>query len=182
MSIAQAPPIFSPYHHLEFSDGYVYAPAPSEPYLPVSPPHLAVFLANDTGKMSSQYIQPGEFGDGPRDAISAFWFDANSAYFGCNNPGPGVCTLVFKAYTWDPTKNVEVVSYTQTASIPPCTTMQDLNCQLQRVEFAPTFQNLTGVQVSAFANSVQTMFYMDNLGLQWSNSSCAAGLLRQSSQ
>jgi hypothetical protein len=49
-AITQAPPIQNPYHHLTFSDGYVYAPAPSEPYAPVSSPHLAVFLSNATGK------------------------------------------------------------------------------------------------------------------------------------
>ncbi|KAK1059035.1 hypothetical protein LTR74_012924 [Friedmanniomyces endolithicus] len=55
--ITQAPPIPNPYHHLTFSNGYVYGPQPSVPYLPSSAPHLAVFLANGSG-MTASSMQP----------------------------------------------------------------------------------------------------------------------------
>jgi hypothetical protein len=34
--VTQAPPIFSPYHHLTFSNGYVHAPASKQPFAPHS--------------------------------------------------------------------------------------------------------------------------------------------------
>ena len=163
----------------------MYAPQPNEPYAPVSQPHLAVFLADGTGKrlgpsQSGNYSKPGEVSDGPREAISAFWFDAYSAWFGCDNRGPEVCTLMFYAFAWSDTENTEVLIDQSTSTIAPC--RKSRGCGLELVEFPSTFQSLTGLQVEAFVGKEERMFFMDDLSMHWTNNTCAAGLQRQSSQ
>ena len=183
--ITQAPPIESPYYHLTFSDGYVYAPQPREPFVPESSPHLAVFLANGAGRQVrtpfGHYSKPGEISDGPRESISAFWFDARSVFLGCDNAGPELCTIVISAYRWDATSKDEVIAYKQNATLNPCPSLK--KCRLQEVDFPnDQYRDLTGLQIQAFVGNEEKMFFMDDLALRWSNNSCAAGLLRQSSQ
>ena len=182
--ITQAPPVPNPYHHLSFSNGYVYAPQPSEPFTPVSPPHLAVFLANGTGmkagSLSPYALKSGEIGDGTRGSLSAFWFDAHSAFLGCDNAGPDECELLILGYTWDLTSNQEILSYSQNASLPPCPNFKD--CKLEQVNFPTSFRGLSGLQIQAYVDNQPRMFFMDNLDLAWTNKTCAAGKLRQSSQ
>lgn len=184
-AITQAPPVLNPYHHLTFDDGYVYAPAPAEPYPPVSSPHLAVFLGNASGvtsrRRSENQLKSGEIGDGPRESISAFWFDAHSAWFGCDNPGPDYCTLVFKAFSWSAATKKEELTFQQNATIPPCPHRFN-GCRLRKVDFPTSFRGLTGIQIQAFVHKEERMFFMDDLALRWSNNTCAAGLLRQSSR
>ena len=124
-------------------------------------------------------VKPGEIGDGPRDSISAFWFDAYSAWLGCDNEGPEACTMVFQAYTWSKATNDEIVSYTQNATLPACPDFKD--CHLQKVSFPRSFRSLTGLQIQSFVGGEERMFFMDNLALHWSDHSCAAGLQRQHS-
>ncbi|KAK5689158.1 hypothetical protein LTR17_026467 [Elasticomyces elasticus] len=176
MDITQAPPVPNPYHHLTFSDGYVYAPQPSEPYLPSSEPHLAVFLANGTG-VTARSVQPGEIGDGPYESNSAFWFDAFSAMMGCDNAGPDPCTIVFTGYTYSAAANDEIATYTQNATIAPCPALN--NCPLQPVSFPTSFRSLSGVRMQAFVGNEERMFFLDDMELGWSNNTCQAGMTRQ---
>lgn len=173
--ITQAPPVPNPYHHLTFSNGYVYAPMPREPYTPTSPPHLAVFLANASGVTARSWI-PGEIADGRYESLSAFWFDAYNTFVGCDNAGPDDCTIVFSAYTWSTTAKDSIVTYTQNATISPCPMQQ--NCELQQVSFPDVFRSLSGIQMQAFVGKDERMFFMDDLSLGWSNNTCAAGLAR----
>ncbi|KAK5733813.1 hypothetical protein LTR17_009365 [Elasticomyces elasticus] len=174
--ITQAPPVPNPYHHLTFSDGYVYAPQPSEPYLPSSEPHLAVFLANGTG-VTARSVQPGEIGDGPYESNSAFWFDAFSAMMGCDNAGPDPCTIIFTGYTYSAAAKDEIATYTQNATIAPCPAMD--NCPLQPVSFPTSFRSLSGVRMQAFVGNEERMFFLDDMALGWSNNTCQAGMTRQ---
>ncbi|KAK4903407.1 hypothetical protein LTR27_000338 [Elasticomyces elasticus] len=174
--ITQAPPVPNPYHHLTFSDGYVYAPQPSEPYLPSSEPHLAVFLANGTG-VTARSVQPGEIGDGPYESNSAFWFDAFSAMMGCDNAGPDPCTIVFTGYTYSAAAKDEIATYTQNATVAPCPALN--NCPLQPVSFPTSFRSLSGVRMQAFVGNEQRMFLLDDMELGWSNNTCQAGMTRQ---
>ncbi|KAK3618604.1 hypothetical protein LTR56_024525 [Elasticomyces elasticus] len=174
--ITQAPPVPNPYHHLTFSDGYVYAPQPSEPYLPSSEPHLAVFLVNGTG-VTARSVQPGEIGDGPYESNSAFWFDAFSAMMGCDNAGPDPCTIVFTGYTYSAAAKDEIATYTQNATIAPCPALN--NCPLQPVSFPTSFRSLSGVRMQAFVGNEERMFFLDDMELGWSNNTCQASLTRQ---
>lgn len=178
--ISQAPPIPNPYHHFTFNEGYVYAPDPKVPFEPVSEPHLAVFFTNGTGMRASQSdhaIEDGEFADGPYESSSAFWFDAFSAWMGCDHNGADPCTLVMSAYTYSAKDKDEVLAFTQNATIPGCPGFKD--CKLQKVEFPSTFRGLSGLQIQAFAGGEEKTFFMDDVAMRWTDNSCAAGLTRQ---
>lgn len=169
-----------PYHHLYFSDGYVYAPKPAEPYTPASPPYLAAFAnpmrtgwnRNSTGKNN---VEPGEVGGAYQDDDPAFWFDANSAYLGCDNVGPEDCIVEATAYAWDPKANDEMPIDRRNFTIPACS--QD--CDMVPVEFPESFHSLSGIQFRAVVDNEPRTFYVDDLEMRWSNSSCEAGMTRQ---
>ncbi|KAI6874048.1 hypothetical protein KC338_g1370 [Hortaea werneckii] len=173
--ITQAPPVPNPYHHLVFSDGYVYGPSPKIPYVPSSQPKLAVFLANASGitaRPRSSTMESGEVGDGPYESASAFWFNAYSAFFGCDSPDG--CTMVFTGYTYSADAKDEVPSYSQNATIPACPTLTSGNasCQLQRVDFPNAFRGLSGLRMQAFSGNEERMFFLDDLALGWANNNC----------
>ncbi|KAI7664251.1 hypothetical protein KC318_g7831 [Hortaea werneckii] len=179
--ITQAPPVPNPYHHLIFSDGYVYGPSPKVPYVPSSQPKLAVFLANASGvtaRPRSSTMVSGEVGDGPYESASAFWFNAYSAFFGCDSPDG--CTMVFTGYTYSADAKDEVSSYSQNATIPVCPTLTSGNasCQLQRVDFPSAFRGLSGLRMQAFSGNEERMFFLDDLALGWTNNDCEAGMAR----
>lgn len=182
--ITQAPPIPNPYHHFTFNEGYVYAPDPKVPYEPVSPPHVAVFVGNGTGMRATQArkhtIEDGEFADGPYESSSAFWFDAFSGWFGCDNEGPEECTLVMSAYTYDAEKDDEVLASQKNATVEGCPGFKD--CKLKKIDFPEDFKGLSGLQIQAFTGQEERMFFMDSLSMKWSDNSCAAGLTRQRSR
>jgi len=173
---------------MSFSDGYVHAPPPGEPFPPHSGSQLAVFLGNaSSGTNSSSgspsalsprigYMQPGEIGDGPYDGYNPYWFNAYGAWLGCDNNGPDACVFNVTGYTWDAVAQQEVPAYNTEYNLPGCPGFQ--NCQLQHVSFPPSFVNLTGIQIQASVDGQQRMFFMDDLALGWSNNTCAAGLQR----
>jgi hypothetical protein len=173
--VTDYPPVTAshPYHHLTFDSGYVYAPRPVEPYTAHSQPNVAVFLTNSTGMSAGTH--PGEIGDADYDSLSAFWFDAISAWFGCDNKGPECCTLVMSAYTWSDAAKTEIVAATQNATIEPC---DGSDCQLERITFPTSFRGLSGLQIQAYVDNERKMFMMDDLALGWSNNTCAAGMTR----
>ena len=88
--------------------------------------------------------------------------------------------MVLSGYTWNQAAKTEVLSYTQNATIPACVDFKD--CHLQKVDFPESFRGLSGLQIQAFVENEQKIFFMDDLALHWSNNTCAAGMLRQSSQ
>lgn len=158
-------------------------PPPSDPFPSISAPRLVMFLTNDTGPSSSTNAggqRPGEIGAGDRASESAFWFDAYSAYLGCDYGGSDNCTMQISGYTWQDSVQSEVLTYQQNVSLPTCPGLQD--CKLQQVMFPRSMIGLSGIQFQAFASGKQRMWFMDNLSLAWSNNTCAAGLLRTRSQ
>jgi hypothetical protein len=185
--ITQAPPIFSPYHHLTFSSGYVHQSQRSQPFAPHSGDQLAVFLApgngtNDTTwhqnglTMNAPRTEPGEITDGPYDGMPAFWFNAKGAWLGCDNDGPEPCVFNVTGWTWNSQLGDEVATYNTQIELPPCPGFE--NCQLQQVSFPENFRGLSGIQIQAFANNQPRMFFMDDLALSWFDNSCAAGMQR----
>jgi len=185
--ITQAPPIFSPYHHLTFSNGYIHGGKPHQPFAPHSGDQLAVFLASGNGTndttwhqngltMNAPRTEPGEITDGPYDGLPAFWFNAKGAWLGCDNDGPEPCVFNITGWTWDSQLGDEVATYNTQIELPPCPGFE--NCQLQQVDFPESFRGLSGIQIQAFANKKPGMFFMDDLALSWFDNSCAAGMQR----
>ncbi|EME42137.1 hypothetical protein DOTSEDRAFT_101485, partial [Dothistroma septosporum NZE10] len=175
--ITQYPPLnLRPYRHMLFSQGYVYAPRTAEPFSPVSPPNVAAFV--DPMKAGrppvNSAVEPGEFGTYDDDK-SAFYFDAKSAYLGCSNPGPDDCTIEATPYTYNTTIRDEVAGQAQNFTLSPCTQ----NCTLEMITFPPSgFKRLSGLQFRAIADSKPRMFFIDDMQMEWSDSSCEAGMTR----
>ncbi|EME81517.1 uncharacterized protein MYCFIDRAFT_140273 [Pseudocercospora fijiensis CIRAD86] len=183
--ITQQPPLsLRPYRHMLFSNGYVYAPKPVEPFVPASPPNVAVFLANGTGFKSGPQpngLEPGEMGDGPyHEGDPAFFFDAKGAALGCDNAGPGPCTLEVTSMVWDNRTRDDIPSESQNYTLPACEGFQD--CQLTKVDFPSSFRKLSGLRMRAVRNQEPRMFFVDDMRMRWADNSCAAGMKRQRSQ
>ena len=180
-------PVFNPYHHMFFSNGYAYIPpgADGEPFAAISSPHLAIFLPNltetDIGSPNAAGENPGEIGAGPRASLDAFWFDAYSVYAGCDNAGPNDCTFTITGYVYDAVELKQVSAVTQRASLAPCGGGM-LNCSLTQLTFDGAFRGLSGIQFDARVGGEEAIFLLDNLELGWFNNTCAAGLLRQRSR
>ncbi|KAL1306693.1 hypothetical protein AAFC00_005363 [Neodothiora populina] len=177
-----APPVFNPYHHLYFANGYVYIPPPSDPFPPVSEPRLVMFLTNETGPSDNPGAggeHVGEIGAGDRASQSAFWFNAYSAYLGCDNAGPEDCTVQVSGYVFQGSGK-EVMAYQQNFTLPGCPGFD--NCRLKHVFFPKSMVGLSGLQFQASVNGEHRVFFMDNLSLGWYNNTCAAGLMRTRSK
>lgn len=119
----------------------------------------------------------GGVGSGPRANYSAYWFDAYSAWLGCANGGADHCTITIKGYT-NGNNNNATVSHIVTQ--PPCPGLE--NCSLALVSFDEGFRSLTTLQIIATVDEQAVNWYMDDLELSWSNNSCAAQLVRSSSE
>lgn len=149
---------------------------------------MAIFLTglentpeNDSGSPGAAGLRPGEINDGPRGSINAYWFDAFGAYLGCDNAGPGDCTMVISGFAYDSVAGQDVQVVQQNATLPPCPGF--INCHMSPVDFNGDFRSLSGIQIQAFVNgTVPKIWFMDDLRMGWFNNTCAAGLLRQRSR
>lgn len=80
------------------------------------------------------------------------------------------------AYSWDISSQSERTLGSSNATLAPCEALAD--CQLQPVEFPDGWDNLSGLQIRAFVDGGERMFFMDDLDMGWSNNTCEAGLAR----
>ncbi|KAL8828754.1 MAG: hypothetical protein Q9191_002407 [Dirinaria sp. TL-2023a] len=174
------PPIFNPYRKLYWEEHFGYVPPPTDPYLPISPPQLAIYrVDNNTDVDASPDAGDesiGEFGAGPRSSESAYWIDAFSAHLGCLNAGPENCIITINGY--DAISSTRTVF--QTVTQPPCPGLR--NCKFTQVQFDAGFRNLSGIQILAAVNDRPVTWYMDDLQLGWSNNTCAAATERASAE
>jgi hypothetical protein len=172
----------NPYHHLFYANGYTNVPDKWEPYRAVSQPNVAMFLPL-RGRLFPNTpfagtLLPGEIGAGPRASVSAYWFNAHSGFFGCALNGLTACTLRVSGYRYDAVLKQEVVAAEQNVTIPAC--YGYMNCQLTRVDFNQEFRALSGIQFNAYTSGlgIPQVHMMDDVKLEWYNSSCAAGIMR----
>ncbi|THY08160.1 hypothetical protein D6D01_09677 [Aureobasidium pullulans] len=180
---SDAPPVFNPYHHMYFSDGFVYAPPPSVPFVAVSSPRLVMFVANETGdndNHSEGGQLSGEIGAGTSRSSNAFWFNAHGAYLGCENHSAHECVLKITGLVYQSETKSEVAAFHQTVKLLPCY-LPD-NCHLTQIDFSESMKGLSGLRIQASVNEEPVSWFMDNLALGWSNNTCAAGLLRSRSR
>ena len=174
------PPIFNPYRKLYWQNQFGYAPPPSDPFPPRSPPQLAVYRAINAsaaeGSPDAGLEQAGEIGAGPRASESAYWIDAHSMWFGCSDGGPNSCQVTINGYK----AGLTAISVTQILMMPSCPGLK--GCSLSLVQFAEDMNNLSGLQILASVGGTSVDYYMDDLDLSWSNNSCAAQQERASAQ
>ncbi|KIW28562.1 uncharacterized protein PV07_08216 [Cladophialophora immunda] len=184
---ADFPPIFNPYEHFFWGDGWAYVPPPTEPFPPQSGNRLAQFVPslNNTvgGSTDAGAIPPSSFGAGPRNYNNNYWFSASSAYVGCDNGSRNlsqICDFVATAYQWDNVTQTEVVVATQHFRIPPC---PDFNkCQLTQIAFNYLFYKMSTLSFYANVQGQVSQFWIDSIDMNWYNNTCAAGLARMQSR
>ncbi|KAF2115495.1 hypothetical protein BDV96DRAFT_493261, partial [Lophiotrema nucula] len=175
--------VSNPYHHLFYANGFVYLPDKWQPYPAISQPNVAMFLPIGASLLPNTpfagTMLKGEIGAGPRASVDAYWFNAHSGYFGCALSGISNCVLSISGYRYDASIGQEVVAAQQSVTIPACPLF--INCHLTQVNFSDDFKTgLSGIQVNAVTEKlgIPQVFMMDDLQLEWWNSSCAAGILR----
>jgi hypothetical protein len=140
-------------------------------------------LANNvTNSPNAGTVPDNAFGAGPRAYNSDYWFNAESAYVGCDNGAtdPSItCDFVATAYQWDPVNFEEIVIATEHYPQPPCTDFK--NCTLSQIFFDSRFEQLSSLSFYAIVQGLQKIFWIDTMELSWYNNTCAAGLARISS-
>ena len=129
------------------------------------------------GSPNAGSVPPNGFGAGPRNSSNIYWFNATSAYVGCDYTGldPSIpCLFNVTAWVFNGTEEVPVV--TDGFEIPPCLDVS--YCQLTPITFPEQYMGLTTLNFSASVGGESRTFYMDSLHLGWYNNSCEAGLTR----
>ena len=116
----------------------------------------------------------GEIGAGPHSSDSAYWINAYSAYLGCTDGSISACLLTIHGYVEGQKEPI----VTQIAEVPSCPGFK--GCKLLYIAFGGSFQNLTGLQITAAVGIQAVDYYMDDLKLGWSDNTCAAQLERSS--
>ncbi|MCJ1446899.1 MAG: hypothetical protein MMC23_007406 [Stictis urceolatum] len=155
-------PFQSPHKNLYWANGFSYVPLPKDPYVPSSPPHLAIYIVDPKANVHTDNVTEigddvpsgddinGMIGAGPRFREPAFWFNANSARVGCQNAGPEICVIRATGFRYEPVKDVSKVMVREHYKVHPCNATS--GCQLTQIGFAMLFQNLTALQINAFKN------------------------------
>ncbi|EFE31934.1 uncharacterized protein ARB_01187 [Trichophyton benhamiae CBS 112371] len=173
------PPIFSPYHHFFFSSGWSYGPPPTEPFTPVSNPHIGIHVP--TKREGEKPQSKGEFGGGPRASQKLFWFDAFSAQVGCNTGNTSrACELTVQGLKYSAESGTEIRAGVSRFTIPPC--REPKHCILTEVLFGDGFSGLSGIEIEAQMDGRATMWYIDDILLKWHDDTCASGIERQRSR
>ena len=184
---ADFPPIFDPYEHLYWADGWSYVPPPTEPYQPQNGSHLAEYVpssATDNGSPDAGDVPYGAFGAGPHNYENAYWFNAHSAYVGCDNGAtdPSIsCDFVATYYRYNAESKGDEVVYTQHFPQSPCPNFQ--NCELQQIFFDTQWNTkLSALSFYANVQGREVIFWIDTIAMSWWNNTCAAGLERISNR
>jgi hypothetical protein len=178
--------IQNPYDYMVWGDGWGYVPPPNDPFPPQSGPLLAQWdpSINNTvlGSPNAGSIPPGSIGAWRRND-KHYWFNANSAWVGCDNSATNLsltCDFVATAYQWNNLSQTETVIATQHFHIPPCPDF--VKCQLTKIQFNFQFFELSTIQFYANVQGRISKFWMDSIEMDWYDNSCDAGLARVSGQ
>jgi hypothetical protein len=180
---ADPQPVFSPYHQFDFSNGYVVAPPPKDPYLPSSPPQLTQFIPNFTvgnstaasGPNSVQGGFAGDIGNGDHDGTGCFRFNFYGASIGCDSQGPS-CVFTFTGIRHDLATGKDVAVTSGMMAIDACPELVD--CPLTPVTFDSSFSNLSVIRMQVTVGGEPKIWWMDDIKMGWYDNSCAMGMCR----
>ncbi|PGH12375.1 hypothetical protein AJ79_04323 [Helicocarpus griseus UAMH5409] len=175
------PPIFNPYYHFFFSDGWSYGPPPAVPYPSISKPYIGIYVPSkhkeNRGSPYAGLLDGGQFGAGPRSGLDTFWFDTYSAYFGCDNGSPNTpCEITVSAVKYSTTTKKEEPAGMRSFTLPSCPDYK--NCALSKLDFGDSFRAISGLQFSATVAGEPVIWFVDDIEMNWYNNTCAAGLER----
>lgn len=181
------PPVFNPYHHLFYANGFAYIapPAGGSPFPATSNPNTAIFMpslvidatAKNHSVIKDNLLLPGEISAGPRASDKIWQFDAYGADLGCDNASSSPCAMTVTGYAYDANTTSEYPIVQQKVELPACDTHVLHNCSLKHIDFKG-FRGLSGIQFEAVVGGRQKIFVLDNLNLGWCDNSCATGLKR----
>lgn len=183
---ADFPPIFNPYDHFFWGNGWAYGPPPNEPFPPQSGDHVAEFVPsaanNSTNSPDASTVPENAFGAGPRAYNNNYWFNAESLFAGCDNGATDpyvTCDFVATAYQWDSVNYKESVVATEHFTLPPCPDFK--KCSLIQIFFDDRFTQMSSMSMYANVQGQLKIFWIDTMELSWWNNTCVAGLARISS-
>lgn len=184
INVTDPMPIFSPYKHFYFSEGFVVGPPPRVPFIPESPPLLLQFMAqdinvtrNDNFPVTGQYGATGEIGVGENLRWGCYTFDAIAAAVGCDSLGP-VCEFQATGVVYNTATDEYDEKYTTFFETPGCPAGE--NCALTEYMFLDEFKDIQGLRINATVEGVPKIWWLDDLQLMWSDGSCEAGDCRAS--
>ena len=181
------PPIFNPYAHFDWTIGYGYGPDPAVPFYPTSGKRLGMYQPQASFVPETTIEgrdQPGSFGAGRRAKNGIYWFNARYVSVGCNTTEP--CTIAATGYRWhrpseDPNTGYEQVAFVQHTEV--ASLCENKPCNMSRIVFdIEQFSGLSSLNLQAHTASETVGFYFDDFEGSWTNTTCAAGLTRQSSR
>lgn len=147
--------------------GWGYDAQPRVPYAPHSKPQLGLY--QPAGENSTGYA-----GAGPRASDPRFHFDAHDVWVGCYDDGSeGTCHFNVTGLRWDPATKTEVKHINTSITVPPCPSLD--NCTLQHGYFPAGFTNLSGMTMAAYVTwHLPILYFVDNINMSWSDTSCTA--------
>ena len=189
-----SPPIFAPYDHFYWSQGYGYGSPPKTPYTSqVNRTNRIAIYNPDDETVKADTAQgrdlPGSFGAGYRFWNSVYWFDAKSVYAGCNDTTTP-CDLFVTGYRWHPAdgpniakaQGREQLAFSEQHTIEPPICGNE-SCNMTLIEFdAAKFSGLSTINFLANQGGTNAGFYLDSFTATWTNSTCEAGVERASSR
>ncbi|KAI9745864.1 MAG: hypothetical protein M1818_000545 [Claussenomyces sp. TS43310] len=171
-------PIFSPYHHFYFSEGFMVVPPPTDPYLPSSGKLLLEFFPTVDQK-STELSYTGSVGNGPTETLTCFNFNLLGVSLGCDSLD-AECDWQFTGYRYDSKMKFTEIITTLHISTPACVGISAAEtCVLIPVKLNHTFENLTSISINVTVSGESKIWWMDDLRLSWNDDSCDAGLCRQ---
>ena len=177
---------FNPHDHFDWGSGWTYGPPPGLPYQPHDGTHLAEIVPPLNSSVASTLtdgVLPMGFGAGYRKSDDHYWFNAYTAWVGCNDTAadPTVtCDFVATAWQYDPDRKQDTVFSTQHMTVPPCSLGS--GCQLQEVTLEASFRNMSSMSFYGVVQGKPVSVFIDTLALDWYNNTCEAGLARISSR
>ncbi|KAK5952948.1 hypothetical protein OHC33_006069 [Knufia fluminis] len=190
-----SPPIFAPYDHFYWSQGYGYGSPPKTPYTSQVNRTNRIAIYNpaseraDSNPARQGRELPGSFGAGDRFWNSVYWFDAKSVYVGCNDTTIP-CDVFVTGYRWHPAdapdatkaEGHEQYAFAEKHTIEPPTCGNGL-CDMTQITVDPAkFSGLSTINFYANQGGTTAGFYLDSFDATWTNSTCDAGLERTTSR
>ncbi|RKF77137.1 hypothetical protein GcC1_066001 [Golovinomyces cichoracearum] len=175
----QPMPLFNPYHHFDFSDGFTVVPPPTDPYIPSSKPLLLEYIPplnsdeknNDTTYKDLSQQTYASIGNSDHGLTGCFNFIALGASFGCDSTGPD-CDFSFSGFRYNKNSRLASEVANQRQSIRSCPSLKE--CTLTSISFASSFENLDFLRINLTVAGEPKIWWMDDLSLAWSNKTCAA--------
>ncbi|KAL2015439.1 hypothetical protein VTK56DRAFT_5494 [Thermocarpiscus australiensis] len=162
-------PVPFPYHRFSFSGDFHVVPPPATKYRPSSGSRM---LLHNTSTSSVGQISLAELRGNP-----CFRFNFHSVSLGCNSTS-APCTFHITGLQWNGIE--DVVRGNKTFGIAACS--QQSNCTLSHLmidsETAPTFANLTAINITLSTAGQPQTWWADDLRILWTDNSCSAAACR----